>query len=117
VSHISGFLAGQWRARHILLVQILLYQTSMGHSFYSKHEHGVRAITANHLSLQTSAPRHLSQKRSAIQLAKRAGLKFIASAGSDAKVRFLRDVGAEVVFNNETTDTREVLAREGLAGV
>ncbi|KAJ6555448.1 hypothetical protein DFH09DRAFT_1318232 [Mycena vulgaris] len=48
-----------------------------------------------------------------IQLAKRDGLKVIASAGSDEKVKFLREIGAEVAFNYKTTDTREVLAREG----
>ncbi|KAJ7493036.1 hypothetical protein B0H11DRAFT_2172184 [Mycena galericulata] len=48
-----------------------------------------------------------------IQLAKRDGLKVIASAGSDEKVEFLRSIGADVAFNYKTTDTREVLAREG----
>ncbi|KAJ7164321.1 alcohol dehydrogenase [Mycena filopes] len=48
-----------------------------------------------------------------IQLAKRDGLKVIASAGSDEKVKFLKEIGADVAFNYKTTDTREVLAREG----
>ncbi|KAJ7749931.1 alcohol dehydrogenase [Mycena metata] len=48
-----------------------------------------------------------------IQLAKRDGLKVIASAGSDEKVKFMREIGADVAFNYKTTDTREVLAREG----
>jgi NADPH-dependent curcumin reductase CurA len=48
-----------------------------------------------------------------IQLAKRDGLKVIASAGSDEKVQFMREIGADVAFNYKTTDTREVLAREG----
>ncbi|KAJ7710447.1 hypothetical protein B0H17DRAFT_1123595 [Mycena rosella] len=48
-----------------------------------------------------------------IQLAKRDGLKVIASAGSDNKVKFMRDIGADVAFNYKTTDTREILAREG----
>ncbi|KAJ7648358.1 hypothetical protein DFH06DRAFT_1476369 [Mycena polygramma] len=48
-----------------------------------------------------------------IQLAKRDGLKVIASAGSDEKVKFMKDIGADVAFNYKTTDTREVLAREG----
>ncbi|KAF8210835.1 alcohol dehydrogenase [Mycena galopus ATCC 62051] len=48
-----------------------------------------------------------------IQLAKRDGLKVIASAGSDEKVNFMREIGADVAFNYKTTDTREVLAREG----
>ncbi|KAJ7648375.1 alcohol dehydrogenase [Mycena polygramma] len=48
-----------------------------------------------------------------IQLAKRDGLKVIASAGSEEKLKFMKDIGADVVFNYKTTDTREVLAREG----
>ncbi|KAJ6550185.1 hypothetical protein B0H19DRAFT_1378803 [Mycena capillaripes] len=48
-----------------------------------------------------------------IQLAKRDGLKVIASAGSDEKVNFMKDIGADVAFNYKTTDTRKVLAREG----
>ncbi|KAJ7710412.1 chaperonin 10-like protein [Mycena rosella] len=48
-----------------------------------------------------------------IQLAKRDGLKVIASAGSDEKVKFMRDIGADIAFNYKTTDTAEVLAREG----
>ncbi|KAJ7159263.1 hypothetical protein C8R43DRAFT_994283 [Mycena crocata] len=48
-----------------------------------------------------------------IQFAKRDGLKVIASAGSDEKVQFMRDLGADVAFNYKTTDTREVLKREG----
>ncbi|KAJ7663249.1 NAD-P-binding protein [Mycena polygramma] len=48
-----------------------------------------------------------------IQLAKRDGLKVIASAGSDDKVEFMRSLGADIAYNYKTTDTREVLAREG----
>ncbi|KAJ7078232.1 alcohol dehydrogenase [Mycena crocata] len=48
-----------------------------------------------------------------IQLAKRDGLKVIASAGSAEKVEFMRELGADVAFNYKTTDTREVLSREG----
>ncbi|KAJ7710445.1 hypothetical protein B0H17DRAFT_1027083 [Mycena rosella] len=48
-----------------------------------------------------------------VQLAKRDGLKVIASAGSDEKVKFMRDIGADVAFNYKTTNTAEVLAREG----
>ncbi|KAJ7197932.1 alcohol dehydrogenase [Mycena pura] len=48
-----------------------------------------------------------------IQLAKRDGLKVIASAGSEEKVKFMKSIGADVAFNYKTTDTREVLAREG----
>lgn len=46
-------------------------------------------------------------------IAKAAGLKVIASAGSDAKLAFVRSLGADVVFNYKTEDTRAVLEREG----
>lgn len=51
--------------------------------------------------------------RMVIQLAKQDGLKVIASAGSDEKVKFMREIGADVAFNYKSTDTREVLEREG----
>jgi NADPH-dependent curcumin reductase CurA len=38
-----------------------------------------------------------------VQLAKRDGLKVIASAGSDKKVEFLKSIGADVAFNYKTT--------------
>ncbi|KAF8192152.1 hypothetical protein BJ912DRAFT_849069 [Pholiota molesta] len=48
-----------------------------------------------------------------IQLAKRDGLKVIASAGSDEKVQFMKEVGADVAFNYKTTKVTEVLEKEG----
>ncbi|KAF8843267.1 NAD(P)-binding protein [Paxillus ammoniavirescens] len=48
-----------------------------------------------------------------IQLAKRDGMKVIASAGSDEKVEFMKEIGADVAFNYKTTKTSEVLAKEG----
>ncbi|KAF8552842.1 NAD(P)-binding protein [Imleria badia] len=45
-----------------------------------------------------------------IQLVKRDGLKGIASADSDDKIQFLKDLGADVAFNYKTTMTSEVLA-------
>ncbi|KAH9937950.1 hypothetical protein B0H21DRAFT_825394 [Amylocystis lapponica] len=48
-----------------------------------------------------------------VQLAKAEGLKVIASAGSDEKVAFVKSLGADVVFNYKTTDTHEILQREG----
>ena len=47
------------------------------------------------------------------QLAKADGLKVIASAGSDDKVAFVKSLGADVAFNYKTTNTRDVLEREG----
>jgi len=48
-----------------------------------------------------------------IQLAKDEGLRVIASAGSDEKVEFMKSIGADVAFNYKTTDTAEVLSKEG----
>ncbi|KAH7912127.1 NAD-P-binding protein [Hygrophoropsis aurantiaca] len=48
-----------------------------------------------------------------VQLAKRDGLKVIASAGTDEKVGFLKDLGADVAFNYKTSDTLENLKKEG----
>ncbi|KAJ6529356.1 hypothetical protein B0H19DRAFT_968315 [Mycena capillaripes] len=48
-----------------------------------------------------------------VQLAKQAGLKVIASAGSEEKVAFMKSIGADVAFNYKITDTREVLRKEG----
>ncbi|KAH7926493.1 NAD(P)-binding protein [Leucogyrophana mollusca] len=51
--------------------------------------------------------------RLVVQLAKRDGLKVIASAGSDEKVQFLKEIGADVAFNYKTTKTLEILKKEG----
>ncbi|KAJ3556936.1 hypothetical protein NM688_g1753 [Phlebia brevispora] len=48
-----------------------------------------------------------------VQLAKAAGLKVIASAGSEDKVAFVKSLGADVAFNYKTTSTEEVLKKEG----
>ncbi|TEB24770.1 NAD(P)-binding protein [Coprinellus micaceus] len=48
-----------------------------------------------------------------VQLAKRDGVKVIASAGSDSKLKFLKELGADVVFNYKTTSLSEVLKKEG----
>ncbi|KAF9034806.1 hypothetical protein BJ165DRAFT_1409714 [Panaeolus papilionaceus] len=48
-----------------------------------------------------------------IQLAKAQGLKVIASAGSDDKVAFLKEIDTDVAFNYKTTNTLDVLKREG----
>ncbi|KAJ3503200.1 hypothetical protein NLJ89_g8539 [Agrocybe chaxingu] len=48
-----------------------------------------------------------------IQLAKADGLKVIASAGSDEKVQFMKELGADVAFNYKTSSVAEVLAKEG----
>ena len=48
-----------------------------------------------------------------VQLAKYEGLKVVGSAGSDEKVNFLKELGVNVAFNYKTTDTREILKKEG----
>ncbi|KAI3609016.1 hypothetical protein WG66_011067 [Moniliophthora roreri] len=48
-----------------------------------------------------------------IQLAKQDGMKVIASAGTNDKVEECREMGADVAFNYKTTDTAEVLEKEG----
>ncbi|KAJ7628587.1 hypothetical protein FB45DRAFT_41089 [Roridomyces roridus] len=48
-----------------------------------------------------------------IQLAKLDGLKVIASAGSEEKVEYLRQIGVDVAYNYKNVDTRGVLEREG----
>ncbi|KAG6824301.1 hypothetical protein H0H92_007289 [Tricholoma furcatifolium] len=53
------------------------------------------------------------QARLVIQLAKLDGLKVIASAGSEEKVKFMKSLGADVVFNYKTTETADVLKKEG----
>jgi NADPH-dependent curcumin reductase CurA len=47
------------------------------------------------------------------QIAKQQGLKVIASAGSESKINFLKQIGVDVAFNYKKADTREVLAKEG----
>lgn len=52
--------------------------------------------------------------RMVVQLAKLAGLKVIASAGTDEKVEYVKnDLGADIVFNYKTTSTSEVLKEHG----
>ena len=46
-------------------------------------------------------------------MAKLDGLKVIASAGSDEKVKFMKDVGADVAFNYKTQSTADVIAEHG----
>ncbi|PBK87212.1 NAD(P)-binding protein [Armillaria gallica] len=48
-----------------------------------------------------------------IQLAKLDGLKVIASAGSDEKVEFMKQLGADVAFNYKKDDTVSVLKKVG----
>ena len=48
-----------------------------------------------------------------IQIAKEDGLKVIASAGSEAKVEFMKECGADVAFNYKTTSTKNILDEHG----
>lgn len=54
-----------------------------------------------------------TQIRVVVQIAKSEGLKVIASAGNEAKLDFLRSLGANVVFNYKTTDLETVLHEHG----
>ncbi|KAG8711897.1 hypothetical protein FRC09_020346 [Ceratobasidium sp. 395] len=47
------------------------------------------------------------------QLAKAAGLKVIASTGSDEKVEYLKSIGVDVAFNYKKTKISDILAKEG----
>jgi NADPH2:quinone reductase len=54
----------------------------------------------------------------AVQLAKHAGARVFATAGTDEKVQLCRDLGADVAINYNTTDFAEVvLAETGNRGV
>ncbi|KZT44311.1 alcohol dehydrogenase [Sistotremastrum suecicum HHB10207 ss-3] len=48
-----------------------------------------------------------------VQLAKEAGYKVIASAGSEKKVEFLKSIGTDVAFNYKTEKTADVLQKHG----
>ncbi|KAJ8087197.1 hypothetical protein PM082_006027 [Marasmius tenuissimus] len=48
-----------------------------------------------------------------IQLAKLDGMKVIASAGSEDKVRECKEAGADIAFNYKDVSTEEVLKKEG----
>ncbi|KAJ8456754.1 hypothetical protein ONZ45_g18590 [Pleurotus djamor] len=48
-----------------------------------------------------------------IQLAKMKGMKVIASAGSDAKLEYLKSIGADVVFNYKKESYDNALAKAG----
>ncbi|KAG8767202.1 hypothetical protein FRC12_006393 [Ceratobasidium sp. 428] len=48
-----------------------------------------------------------------VQLAKAKGVKVIASASSEDKIRFLKSIGADVAFNYKTDSVADVLAKEG----
>ncbi|KAJ7792237.1 hypothetical protein B0H14DRAFT_2624083 [Mycena olivaceomarginata] len=50
--------------------------------------------------------------RMVIPLAKEAGCKVSASAGSEDKIKFMQSIGADVMLNYKTTDTRGVLKKE-----
>ena len=48
-----------------------------------------------------------------VQLAKRDGLKVIASSGSDDKAQFVRECGADISFNYKSQDTEAILQEHG----
>ncbi|KIY64989.1 NAD(P)-binding protein [Cylindrobasidium torrendii FP15055 ss-10] len=75
--------------------------------------HGLAKIkTASIISICTSM-RLLTRPSLAIQLAKQAGSTVIASAGSESKLEYLRDLGADHVFNYQTDGYVHPLAKHG----
>lgn len=48
-----------------------------------------------------------------VQLAKQAGCRVIASAGSPEKVAFLKSIGADVTINYKMEEMLDVLLKEG----
>ncbi|KAJ7585022.1 alcohol dehydrogenase [Mycena floridula] len=48
-----------------------------------------------------------------IQLAKRDGMKIVASAGTDNKVEYMKELGADIAFNYNTSSTKEILVAHG----
>lgn len=48
-----------------------------------------------------------------IQFAKQDGVKVISSAGSEDKIKFMTECGADVTFNYKTSSTEKVLEKEG----
>ncbi|PPQ74726.1 hypothetical protein CVT26_005109 [Gymnopilus dilepis] len=90
---------------------------------WKEHAHAKKANSRSTF-IMTTADRHpmdrvkLSLSRQVlvllvIQLAKLDGLKVIASAGSDEKVEWMKEIGADVAFNYKTTKTADVLKKEG----
>ena len=57
--------------------------------------------------------RHSPPPSLVVQIAKMAGCKVIASAGSEEKVKFMKEIGVDVAFNYKTENTGEILKREG----
>ena len=48
-----------------------------------------------------------------VQLSKQMGLKVIGSAGSEEKVRYVKSLGADHVFNYKTSNVKEELKKHG----
>ncbi|KIY65415.1 NAD-P-binding protein [Cylindrobasidium torrendii FP15055 ss-10] len=78
-------------------------------AYYAYHEYA-KAKKGDNIFVSSGAGAVGSQ---VIQLAKLDGLKVIGSAGSDDKVAYMKDIGADVAFNYKTTSTEDVLKKEG----
>ncbi|KAF8441617.1 hypothetical protein L210DRAFT_3644873 [Boletus edulis BED1] len=74
---------------------------------------GAGAVGSYAIFIQHLQTHRLTEDSFVIQLAKRNGMKVIASAGSDDKVEFLKELGVDVAFNYKTTKTSEILTNEG----
>ncbi|KAG9317021.1 hypothetical protein JVU11DRAFT_1203 [Chiua virens] len=111
VTHIEGFMITKIENKHNLPWSVFVGAVGMpGATAYSGWKEYAQAKKGEVAFISTGAGAVGSL---VIQLAKRDGLKVIASAGSDEKVAFMKELGADVVFNYKTTKTSEVLEKEG----
>ncbi|KAF8896870.1 hypothetical protein CPB84DRAFT_1748159 [Gymnopilus junonius] len=87
-----------------------VYSNAFGKSAFMAWREFSHAIQGETVFVSTGAG---SVGSLVIQLAKMNGPKVIASAGSDEKVQFMKEIGADVTFNYKTTKTSAVLEKEG----
>src|SRR2546425_58644 len=81
--------------------------------------HDLERITRGHMRVAPACPcSPRLEGTGAGQLARHAGARVFATAGTDEKVQLCRDLGADVAINYTTDDFAEVvLAETGKAGV
>ncbi|KAG9316551.1 alcohol dehydrogenase [Chiua virens] len=111
VTHIGAFMITKIENKHNLPWSVFVGAVGMpGATAYSGWKEYAQAKKGEVAFISTGAGAVGSL---VIQIAKRDGLKVIASAGSDEKVAFMKELGADVVFNYKTTKASEVLEKEG----
>ena len=90
------------------------HRTVVGrHAFCDHRSRSSRLVSLVVFKLSSDVTLSFSLVRLVIQLAKRQGLKVIASAGSEEKVKFMQECGADVAFNYKTASTKEILDKHG----